>query len=51
MQFKLSQPKLKDMIQKLMVQNIFPYIILMLKEGKIISIQREECGAAMRYVE
>lgn len=49
MQFSISQPKLKELLQKLSVSFMFPSTVLFTKDGQLLSIQREISGSAIRY--
>lgn len=51
MKIKLTQEKLQEMLEKLLMQDMFPSSIIRTKNGKLYSIQREEHGRAYRYVE
>lgn len=49
MKFKTKQDKLQEMFEKLMMGDMFPSCILVTKEGKLSSIQKEEGGTAIRF--
>jgi hypothetical protein len=51
MKLKLKQEKLQEMLEKLLMQDMFPSSIIRTKDGKLFSIQREEHGRAYRFVE
>jgi len=48
MKFKLKQEKMRDMLEKLSVQNLFPMSIIKASDDKITSIQREKNGVGLR---
>jgi len=48
MKFVLKQENLEYMLEKLSVENMFPSVVLTLKDGKLFSIQREDSGRSMR---
>jgi len=50
MKIKLKQEKLVKMLEKLMVDNMFPSCIITIKDKNLFSIQREEHGRALRFV-
>lgn len=50
MQFKLKQEKLENMLEKLVMKDMFPSCIISIKDGKIFSIQKEEHGRALRFL-
>ena len=50
MKFKLKQEKLLDLLEKLIVKDIFPSTVISTKEGKLFSIQKEEHGRALRFL-
>lgn len=51
MKFKLKQEKLQEMLEKLMVKDIFPSaVISKAEDSTIFSIQKEEHGRAIRFV-
>ena len=49
MKIKLKQENLVNMLEKLMVDNMFPSCIITIKDKVIFSIQREEHGRALRF--
>jgi len=49
MKIKLKQENLINMLEKLMVDNMFPSCIITIKDKTIFSIQREEHGRALRF--
>jgi len=48
MKIKIKQEKLVSMLEKLMVNNMFPSCVITAKDG-LFSIQREEHGRALRF--
>jgi len=50
MKFKLKQQKFQELLEKLIVKDIFPSCVFAVKEGKLFSNQKEEHGRALRYV-
>ena len=50
MKFVLKQEKLQDLFEKLLVKDMFPSSIITTKEGKLFSIQKEEHGRALRFL-
>jgi len=50
MKLKLKQEKLQEMLEKLMVKDIFPSATISKAEDTIFSIQKEEHGRAIRMV-
>jgi len=48
MKFKLKQEKMRDLLEKMMVQNLFPMSIIKASENEISSLQRESNGVAIR---
>lgn len=50
MKFKLKQEKLENMLEKLLMKDMFPSCIISIKEEKLFSIQKEEHGRALRFL-
>ena len=50
MKFKLKQEKLENMLEKLVMKDMFPSCVISIKEGKLFSIQKEEHGRALRFL-
>jgi len=50
MKFKLKQEKLEELLEKLIVKNIFPSSVMVSKGKELISIQKEVHGRALRVV-
>jgi hypothetical protein len=50
MKFEIQQEKFQEMLEKLMVKDIFPSSIISTKNGIMYSIQKAEKGRALRYV-
>lgn len=50
MKFKLKQEKFQELLEKLLLKDIFPSSIIATKNGILFSIQKEEHGRALRYV-
>jgi len=49
MKIKIKQENLVKMLEKLMVDNMFPSCIITIKDKVLFSIQREEHGRALRF--
>ena len=50
MKFKLKQEKLENMLEKLVMKDMFPSCIISVKDEKLFSIQKEEHGRALRFL-
>ena len=50
MKFKLKQEKLENMLEKLVMKDMFPSCVISVKDGKLFSIQKEEHGRALRFL-
>jgi len=50
MEFKLKQEKMRDLLEKMSVQNLFPMSIIKASNNEISSIQREANGVGIREV-
>lgn len=50
MKFKIKQEKFQELLEKLILKDIFPSSIIATKNGVLYSIQKEEHGRALRYV-
>jgi len=50
MKFVLKQEKFQDLLEKLLVKDMFPSTIITVKEGKLFSIQKEEHARALRFL-
>lgn len=50
MKFKIKQEKFQELLEKLLLKDVFPSSIIATKNGILFSIQKEEHGRALRYV-
>jgi len=50
MKFKLKQQKLVDLLEKLLVKDIFTTCVFSVKQGTLFSVEKEEHGRAMRFL-
>ena len=50
MKFKLKQEKLENMLEKLVMKDMFPSCVISVKDEKLFSIQKEEHGRALRFL-
>lgn len=50
MKFKLKQEKLENMLEKLLMKDMFPSCNISVKDGKLFSIEKEEHGRALRFL-
>jgi len=50
MKFVLKQEKFQDLLEKLLVKDMFPSSIISTKEGKLFSIQKEEHSRGLRFL-
>lgn len=50
MKFVLKQEKFQDLLEKLIVKDMFPSSIITTKDGNLFSIQKEEHGRALRFL-
>jgi len=50
MKFELKQEKFQELLEKLIVKDIFPSCVFTTKEGKLFSVQKEIHGRALRFV-
>jgi len=49
MKFKLKQEKMRDLFEKMIVQNLFPMSIIKATETEVISLQKEANATAIRF--
>lgn len=50
MKFKLKQQKLVDLLEKLLVKDMFPSCIISVKDGTLFSVQKESHARGMRML-
>ena len=50
MKFKLKQEKFEELLEKLIVKDIFPSCAFSVNEGVLVSKKKEEHGRAIRWV-
>ena len=50
MKFVMKQEKLEELLEKLIVKDIFPSAIITVKDGSLFSIQKEEHARALRFL-
>lgn len=51
MKFEIKQAKFQELLEKLLVKDIFPSCLISTKDQKLYSVQKEEHGRALRFVE